>query len=68
LLEHERTAWLVTPNSPKALADGLAHLLTHPQRAQALGEQARREVAHRFSRADFDGQLRACLDEVAGTA
>lgn len=62
LLRHRETGWLVAPNSPKALADGIAHLLAHPDEAQALGRQAR-QSATRYSRRDFDRRLAACLVE-----
>jgi glycosyltransferase involved in cell wall biosynthesis len=61
LLEHGQTGWLVAPNSPKALADGLAHILRHPELARSLGEQARRRVAQRFSRENFEDQWAGLL-------
>ena len=43
-LGHDRNAWLVTPESPEDLAEGLARVLTDPQLRERLGAQNRRDV------------------------
>ncbi len=40
-LEHGETGWIVPDEGPRALADGILHLLEHPQLAAALGRAAR---------------------------
>ena len=49
VVEHQRTAWLIPPSAPDALAAALTHLLENPTLAAALGEAAREDVARRFS-------------------
>lgn len=57
ILEATGGGVLCEPGSPKALADAIEELLLHPDRARALGEQARRAVRERFS-------VEAMADEV----
>ena len=44
VLRHGENAWLVPPGEPKALAEGIRHLLENPNTARALAKQARKEV------------------------
>jgi glycosyltransferase involved in cell wall biosynthesis len=46
LLEHGRNAWLVTPDQPEALAEGIERVLADPELGARLAEQAARDVAH----------------------
>lgn len=46
LLRHGENAWLVTPDSAQALADGIERVLADPGLAQRLAEQAWRDVQH----------------------
>lgn len=55
-LEHPRTARLVPPRDPIALAEALAWMLDHPEAAAAMGGAARREALQRF---DVDPIARA---------
>lgn len=57
ILEATGGGVLCEPGSPQALADAIEELLLHPDRARALGEQARRAVRERFS-------VEAMADEV----
>ncbi len=68
ILEHERTAWLVAPGSPAALADGLAWLLQHPGEREELGRAARRDVLSRWHPEQFRTRLAAALDGVVGSS
>ena len=43
------TGLLVPPEDPAALAEALASLLSHPQRARAMGSAGRRRVLEEFS-------------------
>jgi glycosyltransferase involved in cell wall biosynthesis/SAM-dependent methyltransferase len=69
LLAHERTAWLVPPGDPAALAAGILRLAEEPGLRQRLGAAARREaVAHHTWRAHVARMLRrmAELDLLPG--
>jgi glycosyltransferase involved in cell wall biosynthesis len=43
ILEHGRNAWLVHPDDPQALAEGIRHLIESPELAQKLACQAKQE-------------------------
>ena len=45
LIEHERTGLLVEPGDIAAAASAVLRLLTHPERARTLAEEARAAVA-----------------------
>jgi len=49
VLEDGRTAKLVTPGDPRALAEGIAEVLGLPDRGRALGDAARREARERHT-------------------
>jgi glycosyltransferase involved in cell wall biosynthesis len=53
VLAHARTAWLVQPGSPAALAEGISALLSDPAMRQAMASRARTAVE------DFDWRRRA---------
>lgn len=44
VLRHGENAWLVPPGDPKALAEGIRHLLENPNLAKGLARQAREDV------------------------
>jgi glycosyltransferase involved in cell wall biosynthesis len=44
VLRHGENAWLVPPSNPKALAEGIRHLLENPDLAERLAQQARKDV------------------------
>jgi len=44
VLRHGENAWLVPPGNPKALAEGIRHLLENTNIAKALAQQAKEEV------------------------
>ncbi len=44
VLRHGENAWLVPPGDPKALAEGIRHLLENPDLAERLAQQARKDV------------------------
>lgn len=46
---HEETGLLVPPGDPVRLAEAVEDLLTHPDRARALGERGRARVVREFS-------------------
>ena len=49
VLEHDRTAWLVTPGSPESLAAGLKTLIDDPAHCARLGAAARDTAVSRHS-------------------
>ncbi len=49
VLEHGRSAWLVEPRNPDALASGLALVLAQPDLGRRLGESARRDALERHT-------------------
>ncbi|HEU5316794.1 MAG TPA: glycosyltransferase, partial [Chloroflexota bacterium] len=51
VLEHDRNAWLVVSDDPRALASGIEAVLRDPARAERLAAQARRDVEGRTWRA-----------------
>ncbi|MCB0558662.1 MAG: glycosyltransferase [Lewinellaceae bacterium] len=44
-----RTGFLVTPLAPKDMADKIAYLLDHPEKAQQMGEEGRRRIETEFA-------------------
>ena len=44
VLRHGENAWLIPPGDPKALAEGIRHLLENPELARRLAERARGDV------------------------
>jgi glycosyltransferase involved in cell wall biosynthesis len=53
---------LYEPNSPEALAEALAELLTDPRKAREMGEAGRRAVRARYTAAS----MAACLEAAFG--
>jgi glycosyltransferase involved in cell wall biosynthesis len=64
LIEHGKTGWLVAPNSPYSLAQGISHLLEDEVLRKTIATQARESVMERFPRARFDEQLRSLLHDL----
>jgi glycosyltransferase involved in cell wall biosynthesis len=49
VLEHDRTALLVTPGDVDELAEAILDLAVNPERREALGDAARRAAVERHS-------------------
>ena len=49
VLEHDRTAWLVTPGDVEELADAILRLALDPKKRSTLGSAARRAAIERHS-------------------
>jgi len=49
VLEHDRTAWLVTPGDVEELADAILGLALNPAKREALGSAARLVAVERYS-------------------
>jgi len=56
IVTHGENGWIVDAGSPKAISDGLIHLLTHPQLRQQLAQKGK---AHATARFDLSAMLRA---------
>jgi glycosyltransferase involved in cell wall biosynthesis len=65
ILSHGKTAWLVEPGSPAALAEGIAWMRAHPTEREAMGARAREEARARWTPALFRDRLRLALDRLA---
>jgi len=61
VVEREKNGLLVPVRDPAALAAALADLLTHPDRAAALGRAGRADVAARFDRESALDRLETLL-------
>lgn len=61
VLTHGSTAWLVRPDSPYALAEGIRWLTEHPEESTRMGLAAREEVAQSWNRELFDQRIAKLL-------
>ena len=48
LIQQEHNGLLIPPESPAALAEGIADLLEHPDRAEQFAAAARREISEKY--------------------
>ncbi|MCW3014402.1 MAG: glycosyl transferase group 1 family protein, partial [Solirubrobacterales bacterium] len=62
MLLHGRTAMLVPPNDPRALARTVADLVDDPARRTALGAAAAEDVQRRFSTAEMLERVQSLYD------
>lgn len=65
IITHDRDGWLVSPQSPRALAHGIETLLADPSRLARLAEAGRRTVAARFSPERFREGVAALYEGLA---
>jgi glycosyltransferase involved in cell wall biosynthesis len=61
LVTHAESAWLVTPGSPRALAEGIQWMLKHPDERESLGRSARAR-SRAFGVDCFEGDLTRALE------
>ncbi len=61
LVEHDQSAWLVRPNSPWALAQGILRLGADASLRARLGQAARARARQHFHRSAFDQQVSEVL-------
>lgn len=64
LVEHDQSAWLVRPNSPWALAQGLLRLAGDPELSNRLGASAQTRARQLFHRDAFNSRLAQVLQEL----
>jgi glycosyltransferase involved in cell wall biosynthesis len=65
IVEHGKSGWLVAPDRPQALAEGILHLLRNPAEAAQMGYAAKRRVDHSFHIARVADQVAGVYGEVA---
>ena len=65
VIDHGRTGLLVPEGDAQALADTLADLVTHPERAEALGRAARAQAEQAFDVSHMHARYEALLRRVA---
>jgi glycosyltransferase involved in cell wall biosynthesis len=63
VLRHERTAWLVPPGDPDALAEGLKRLIDDEGLRNRLGRGAREEVVGKYTWEAHTGRIIEALKE-----
>ena len=56
LIDHEHDGWLVTPDSPRALAHAMTKLLDHPELVSTLGYNAQQKIIEHYGRHVFYGK------------
>ncbi len=66
VLDHGRTAWLVTPGDVEQLADGIRRLALDPTLRRVLGDAARREVVDRYTWRQHTRRTIERLQAIAG--
>ena len=64
IIEHGRSGWLVPPEDPSALADGIAHLLRDRATASQLGRQAQARVREAFNLERMVNEIEAVYRKV----
>ncbi len=57
LVEHGTDGWLVSPDSPRALAQAMLTLLDNPDLVSTLGQKAQQKIAHCYNRETFTEKL-----------
>jgi glycosyltransferase involved in cell wall biosynthesis len=68
LLRHGENAWLVAPDRPEALAEGIGHVLASPALGERLAEQAWRDVQNYTWRRRAAGILATLVEAGDGPA
>ncbi|MGH8069846.1 MAG: glycosyltransferase [Candidatus Entotheonellia bacterium] len=66
IAEHQKTALVVPPGDPHALAQALLQLLREPETAQRLGEAARKRYEERYRPETMTGRLQDLFCEILG--
>jgi L-malate glycosyltransferase len=66
MAEHQKTALVVPPGDPDALAEALLQLLREPETAQSLGEAARRRYEARYRPETMTRRLEDLFCDIVG--
>jgi glycosyltransferase involved in cell wall biosynthesis len=65
LVEHDRTGLLVQPEDVHGLAQALTEVLTHPDRARAMGAEGRRRAEDRDPLREYEAGIARLADWIA---
>lgn len=64
IIQHGEDGWIVPPNDPSALTQGIEQLLTHRETAERFGSNAQRRVRQMFSLDRMAAEVEAVYQEV----
>lgn len=65
-VEDGETGLIVDPKDPHAIADAIRQLVEHPERADQMGQAARRRATERFTWEHATSRLVAVLEQLTG--
>lgn len=65
-VQEGRSGWLVPPNDVGALANGLAAMLSEPDRLASMGRAARQYVFDQFGQDEFNATAGVIIERLAG--
>jgi len=68
IVEGNRCGITVDPLDPKAIAQAIEYLLTHPEEARQMGENGRRAVEEKYNWGKEAGKLLTLYKELVGSA
>ncbi|MBF0565547.1 MAG: glycosyltransferase family 4 protein [Nitrospirae bacterium] len=64
IIDHGKDGWLVTPDSPRSLANGMIRLLNSGELVESLGQAARIKIKTRFGMDLFESRLKRLYEEI----
>ena len=67
IIQHGVNGWLVPPNDPVAMAEGIAQLLNTPAEATRLGQQAQRRVQECFGLERMAAEIETVYQEAVSS-
>ena len=65
LIDHEKDGWLVTPDSPRSLANAMLFLLNDPKLISQLGENGKEKIYKYYNKENFESRLYAVYKHAA---
>lgn len=64
IIDHGKDGWLVTPDSPRSLANGMITLLGSGTLVESLGQAARTKIKTQFGMDLFEARLKRLYEEI----